>query len=392
MKFNFVGNANNTMTGNFSARLLLLLLPAFTFFTSCNGQVKTDVPVNSISEINEGELPKMIKDQGTYSYMTHTGPHSDTNTSISCILEDKDGNIWVATMGEGVYCYNGTSFTHLTAKDGLMTNVVYSIIEDRAGNLWFGTTNGACRYDGKTFAGYPFSVIKRNAPAIGSQANASDPQAEVPSMLQDKDGKIWLGTTNGVYCYDGTAFKNILTMGTLTSELQAGHSDFFAVPAIIQDKEGDIWFTSWSEGLCRFDGTAITIFKSQGHLLSNKGLLQDKNGDIWIAERGYGGVSLYDGKTFKRLFTHLLITDIKADDKGNVWLATFDRKHNSGSIVCYDPSTNETISQFNVQEKTGRNTVSCMAIDRSGNIWFGSNKMTLSRYDGKVFTTFVSDN
>lgn len=366
---------------------IFFLLSISLFFTSCNGQVKANTETQSKDEQNTipNELPKMIKTQGHYSFMAYNGPHSDINVNISSIIEDTKGNIWIATMGEGVYRFNGKTFANFTATDGLMTNVVFSIIEDKDGNIWFGTSNGVSRYNGKAFTSYPFSVINSN------QTNDSNPRTEVPSMLQDKKGKIWLGTTNGVYCYNGSTFTNILKLGTLSSKLNSDISGFISVPSIIQDKDGNIWFTSWSEGLCRFDGTTITFFKSEGHLLSNNGLLQDKNGDIWIAERGYGGVSRYNGKTFKKLFTDLLITDIKEDRKGNILFATFDRKKKSGSIVCYNPTTDETISQFTVAEENGNNNISCFAIDKSGNIWFGTDKMTLNKYDGKTFTTFSQD-
>lgn len=356
------------------------------FFISCNGQVKTNTQNKSEQKLVPNELPKMIKKQGAYSFMAYNGPHSDTSVSISNIIEDKNGNIWVATMGEGVYRFDGRTFMNFSTTDGLMANVVFSMMEGKDGNLWFGTSNGVSRYNGKSFTGYPFSVIKGN-----SQTNVSNLSTEVPSMLQDKKGNIWIGTTNGVYCYNGTRFTNILELGNLSSKLNSDISGFISVPSIIQDKEGNIWFTSWSEGLCRFDGTTITIFKSEGHLLSNKGLLQDKNGDIWIAERGYGGVSRYNGRTFKKLFTDLLITDIKEDGNGNIWFATFDRKNNLGGIVCYNPSTDETVSQFNVKEQIGSNSISCIAIDKSGNIWLGSDKMTLSKFNGKIFTQFLSE-
>ncbi|MBX3163362.1 MAG: hypothetical protein KF900_02685 [Bacteroidetes bacterium] len=353
--------------------------------------MKTQVPTNNSNEqkTTSNELPKMIKKQGTYSYMTHTGPHSNTLGGISTIVEDMKGNIWVATAGEGVYCYNGKTFINFTANDGLITNDVYSIMEDKEGNLWFGTTNGVSVYNGASFTNYPFSAIRGNSPAIGFETNAPNGYTEVWSMLQDNKGKIWLGTTNGVYCYNGTTFTNILTLGTLTSPLKSDVPSIRAVPAIIEDKEGNIWFTSWFEGLCRFDGRFISSFKKEG-LTNNDELLQGSNGDIWIGNRG-NGVSRYNGKNFERLFTNMLMTDIKEDGKGNIWFATFDRKNNSGDIICYNPSTNETISQFAVKEKIGGNSISSIAIDKTGNVWFGTNKMTLSKYDGKTFTNFLSE-
>ena len=364
---------------------IFFLLSISLFFTSCNGKVKTNTESQKKGEQKTipNELPKMIKTQGHYSFMAYNGPHSDTNVNISSIIEDMKGNIWIATMGEGVYRFNGKTFANFTATDGLISNVVFSILEDKDGNLWFGTSNGVSRYNGKSFTSYPFSVIK------GNQTNDYNPRTEVLSMLQDKKGNIWLGTTNGVYCYNSLTFTNILELGTLTSPLKSNDSSIRVVTDIIQDKEGNIWFTSWFEGLCRFDGKFITNFKNEG-LVNNDGLLQDGNGNIWIGRRG-AGVCLYDGKTFKNLFVNMAITEIQEDRKGNIWFATFDRKKKSGSIVCYNPTTDETVSQFTVAEENGNNNISCFAIDKSGNIWFGTDKMTLNKYDGKTFTTFSQD-
>lgn len=373
------------MTRNFSISPFTLFFSVFLFFTSCNGQVKTNQPAKYDSVTNTSEPPKMIKKQGTYSYMTHTGPHSDILVSISNILEDTKGNIWVATSGEGVYCYNGKTFTNFTTTDGLITNDVYSIIEDKDGNLWFGTTNGVSRYNGTSFTNYPFSVIRDNSPIIGTETNVPSSDTEVWSMFQDNKGNIWLGTTNGVYRFDGSNFTNILTLGSIPSPLKADVPSFRAVTDIIEDREGNIWFTSWFEGLCRFDGKYITNFKNDG-LTNNDGLLQDKNGNIWIGNRG-NGVYRYNGNAFEKLFSEKLIADIKEDNIGNIWFATFDRKNDLGEIVHYNPFTNETISQL----KTGNKSVPCITIDKLGNIWFGSADMTLSKYDGITIANFLSE-
>ena len=83
--------------------------------------------------------------------------------SVLSIVQDESGNIWFGTeAGDiskretegGVWIYNGESFKNLSIKDGLTQSCVWCILEDRSGGFWFGTRNGFCRYDGKTFTGF----------------------------------------------------------------------------------------------------------------------------------------------------------------------------------------------------------------------------------------------
>ncbi|MCE6989671.1 two-component regulator propeller domain-containing protein [Dyadobacter sp. CY323] len=67
-----------------------------------------------------------------------------TSGNIGCDLQDTDGNIWFSSGGEGVYRYDGKSFTNITTQDGLTDNHVSKIIQDKKGNILFGTKKGTC--------------------------------------------------------------------------------------------------------------------------------------------------------------------------------------------------------------------------------------------------------
>jgi len=120
------------------------LLSVVIFALSCNGQNKPQ-PQEAGKEpkaITAGQ-PKIIKPQGR-----------NQEDNVHCGLQDRAGNLWFGTTGEGVYRYDGKAFTHFTEKEGLRNNTVWSILEDKTGNIWFGTADGICRYDGKTFTAF----------------------------------------------------------------------------------------------------------------------------------------------------------------------------------------------------------------------------------------------
>jgi len=179
-------------------------------------------------------------------------PYQTTMNWITDIQEDRQGNIWFGRDGYGACMYDGKSFRHFTKKDGLPSNNVQAIQEDRQGNIWFGcrvaerdnpdpkrrTGNGGlCRYDGHTIRQYPgWEGLSKN---------------DIYSIFTDKAGNIWIGANGvGVYRYDGESFK--IFKGTDRMDLTYG----FGVQRILEDKNGRLW-VGFSGGLFRLDGTTI---------------------------------------------------------------------------------------------------------------------------------------
>jgi ligand-binding sensor domain-containing protein len=65
---------------------------------------------------------------------------------------DNDGNLWLASYGEGVCCYNGETTKQYTVKDGAKNTTIFSVYKDRKGELWLGTHEaGAYKFNGQTF-------------------------------------------------------------------------------------------------------------------------------------------------------------------------------------------------------------------------------------------------
>ncbi|RYD78437.1 MAG: hypothetical protein EOP53_11215 [Sphingobacteriales bacterium] len=210
--------------------------------------------------------------------------------AVWSMMQDKTGKIWFGTYGDGIYCYDGKSFSHFLHNDqvinqsNLALNAANSIIEDRNGNIWFATWfEGICRYDGKALTNFT-------------------PNGEVwySSLLEDKNGNIWTGRrSKGAVMYDGKAFQNIL---------QNGVFDSCGVGPMMQDKAGNIWFGSEHGdmtkreilgGVWRYDGKTFKNFTLDDGLsnMATFFVLEDKTGNIWVGTRNMG-LCRFDGKTF----------------------------------------------------------------------------------------------
>ncbi len=345
----------------------------------CNGQATNGAPKAILTEQKAiGREPlKLIKTQGS-------GPADN----VRCGLQDKTGHLWFGTTGEGVYRYNGKTFTQFTRKDGLPSNTIWSILEDKAGNIWLGTAEGVCRYNGKIFS--PVSISENFAPVTGNTDyyTSQSTKNAVWSMLQDKTGKIWFGTGNGLYCYNGGLFTRFLDHSNVVNKqgLQLKMID-----DMLEDKNGHIWFASGmppgEEGICFYDGKSISGLKPNGDGWIRY-ITEDKKRNIWFAGRNRGNF-FYDGKNFTKFTEKSGIGHVILSDKsGNTWFTGEEADNGFSSkqgIWRYD---GKTFTNFADKDGIGKYYAWCMIEDSNGYIWIGTRNTGLYRYDGKTFTCF----
>lgn len=340
---------------------LTIFLVLAVELTSCNGQVKKDLSKEKVNELEmvSSEQPKLVRTQDSQ-------PSDNVNSS----LQDKAGNLWFGTTGEGVYKYDGKSFTQFTATNGLNSNLVHCILEDKDGRIWLGTAAGVSLYDGKTFSRIQIPLPKNIPP------NKYLNRHNVFSIMQDKSGKLWFATIDGVFIYDGKTFSHF--------KVNEGERGFMSsnnnVEYILEDKAGNIWFGGrGNKGVFRYDGQSISNLKLDGDNWAWP-QLQDKNGNIWFSN--WDGAYYYDGKLFTRnnSLSNGPISRIIEDKKGNLWFG------GGGRGICqYD---GKSFTCLTTKDGLMNNDVWSILEDKSENLWAGTRNTGLFRYDGKTFTNF----
>jgi ligand-binding sensor domain-containing protein len=378
-----------------------------TVLASCNAQTNSNVTKEKAVEqttVTQGQA-KLIKTQGSNEYQ-----------SVTCGIQDKLGDLWFGTAGEGVYKYDGKLFTQYTKKDGLSNNHIWSIIQDKDGDIWFGTTDGICRFDGISITAIQIPFLLR--PAVNNNYyNEWSTKNTVWSMLQDKTGKMWFGTGDGVYCYNKHLYGSSTTIGEVDGFTRFLNSDKIInkdtlhlklVSDMLEDKNGNIWFASGMppgyEGFCRYDGKTLESFKpkNEGWI---RNVIESKNGNLLLATRHYG-VWTYEanqnegfgqGKSFtdymqpKELINGSL-NYILEDHAGDLWVAS-DYGNNMGDTL--GGLWHSNISASNTTAKTftkiTNKEVYFILEDKDHTIWFGTRGIGLYRFDGKTITCFSEE-
>jgi ligand-binding sensor domain-containing protein len=248
-------------------------------------------------------------------------PVTDT-LRITCMFEDKDGNLWFGTSGNGIYRYNGKTLNNFLNSNkheynlGSNNQFILDILQDRKGNLWFSSWNGGgvWKYDGKDFKNFvpsadyykanqdkrnfnnPQSTFENNTKTIYSPSQNHITDDMIFSMTEDNLGNIWFATRDhGICRYDGKIFTSI------------GRNEGFnsrGATAILQLDDNSFWITTGDSGVWHYNGKTFKNFTEKDGLVNNAVMkvLKDKKNDLWFGTK-YLGLSRYDGKTFTT-FSH----------------------------------------------------------------------------------------
>ncbi len=127
-------------------------------------------------------------------------------SSIRCLHADALGNLWIGTVGSGVYLYRDGRFMGISSEDGLPHNRIQAIVSDDTGNLWFCSEFGVfgapidrlLQYKPAQRAPLNWWRIRRSDGLPNNAATGNG----CPSAVRAPDGWIWFANGNAVTGFD----------------------------------------------------------------------------------------------------------------------------------------------------------------------------------------------
>jgi ligand-binding sensor domain-containing protein len=231
-----------------------------------------------------------------------------------------------------------------TSKDGLSSNEVQTIFQDEQGFLWIGTSNGLNRFDGNVFDNF------YNDPTDSTSIRGNDIQC----IFQDSKKRMWIATNEGISLYN-PLMQQFCNYSPDTLVLPYIGTTF---PTLCDDENGKIWVGTKNE-LLVFDPVSKKFSRSgwadyaenvapanDNHLrVVVLGLVKKGKNELWILST-YG---LFSVNTLSRKFQYYPYNSFDdfygcqlqyADEKGNVWISLFGE-----GILCYN-SQNGTWTNY----------------------------------------------
>ena len=279
------------------------------------------------------------------------------NQKVWRFLRDRDGGLWAGSAAGGLLHMRERRVDWFAHSDGLSGDAIFALFQDREGSIWVGTTDGLDRF--REFA----------IPTITVKQGLSNGAAF--AVLAARDGSIWLGTANGL-----DRWRN----GELTIYGKRDGLPDAAVFGLLQDRTGRIW-VSTARGIAYSDDGRFTPVSG---VPIGFPMVADSSGDLWIS-RPQSVLHLRPGtpveeipwlKLSRKDFASAILAD---PTQGGLWFG-----FTQGGVAYF--KDHQVRATYGPADGLGEGLVSGFKLDVDGTLW-AATEGGLSRIkNGRVLT------
>jgi signal transduction histidine kinase/ligand-binding sensor domain-containing protein len=278
--------------------------------------------------------------------------------ALCLLMAALSGFVAVAEGGETYH------YAAWTVDDGLPQNSVTSILQTRDGYLWLTTSDGLVRYDGVRF-----TVFNRsNSAGLGSN--------RFRLLYEDSNGSLWAGTDDGgVTVYRNGRFTTYTTKEGLPDN---------QVRMLSSDGAGGLLVFTRA-GLARWDGVGFVPFSAGAVAPPFAEASSSRSGGFWYTDEaglhkvdGHGNVSHIPRQAFSVSATATMFEDTR----GALWIGA----RHGGLAQLKDGE----FTTYGADEGLPQAFVNAAYEDSRGGVLFGTEGGGLVRYDGTRFVTLMN--
>lgn len=270
--------------------------------------------------------------------------------AITSMLEDGEGNLWVGRRGAGLHRISKGRFITYTENDGLVNNFVQALFPNKDGGMWVGTMGGLSLFSKDSLATC-LSNDRTAIEGIGALYVARDgslligmseglarikdgkyqliltsgglPKPAVRGIGEDGHGNLWLATRNGLFV-SSTHGQRGPTFGPYGDSTGILREPMWCLH--VDRRTDNVWVSTVSSGLIRVsvEGATwrATRFTTKDGLSTNivRSIYEDNDGALWFGTFAGGLNRFKDGK-----FTSYTVENGLFDD--NVFSILEDGAH-----------------------------------------------------------------
>ena len=377
--------------------------------------------------------------QNNYEFI----PLSDdiNQTTISCIVKDDDGMLWLGSSGDGVFKYNSLDFKvykkeAINNKSTLNSSFVHSLLKDKNNNIWAGTQEGLNFYsrDLDKFNSITFNEANQNIKfavhaieefndstllvgthqngllklnkndysfkRVNYKSNNSISSLLINSIVKTEDEKFIVGTNQGLMTFDPYNSTLQLTKFDLNDKYETVES---SIESILIDNNKTLWLGTSSKGLIKITNTDDS-YKIQNLMITNKRVLslslkQDGNILCGTENDGLFEISNEKNEIENYKFDKNIQDGIKSnsiwstytDEKNRIWLGYY----NNG-IDVYNENYNKFKSLRSISgysNSLSSSSVTGIIKDDKDRLWISTTEGGIDVYDRKTsrFTNLVNN-
>ncbi len=290
---------------------------------------------------------------------------------IECSIEDRHGQLWVASLGKGLYCYstNTAEPRQITVKDGLGSDLVRALFIDSEGNLWAGTRPGG---------------LNRLRPALFQTYGVKEGLSSdlVTAICEGANGELWVGT-------DGEGVNRL--KDNVVEQFGAEQGlDSRNVRALLVDSRANLWEGSWAGGLYQFKTNHFFARRDiPGRDTPVASLFEDSKRRLWVGQRSLNKLVKIENDVATTVdlpnpTPALDVIALAEDSSGNIWAGT----DGSGLFRWKD----DKCERFTRAGGLPSNTIRSLYAESDGTLWIGTVDGGLCRLKNNKFVSCNSRN
>jgi PAS domain S-box-containing protein len=317
--------------------------------------------IRQLHEDPEGNL--WIATDGGLDRYSNTGAaasslpleHVVSALDMTAMCSDREGSIWVGSSNHGLARIRKSQFLSYTMRDGLADNYVSTVLQDKRGNLWVGTTKGLSGF--------------RDGKFITYDARSGLPGKAIVTLAEDGEGTIWVGTETGLYRSQPYPDCPARYCAPAFNQIKNDVIPSVYIRVVYIDRKGTIWIGKDHEGLVKYENNRFTTYTTADGLSNNsiRALAEDQDGSLWIGTRGGGLNRFKDGKfsvyTVKDGLVSNSVQALYMDAENALWIATRQgvNRLKDGKFTTYtvnDGLFSSFVYNF-IEDNTGNVWMSC---------------------------------